>query len=215
MANVGDYIKFGNYPQTANGDIQPIEWQILAKEENKMLLISKYALESKCFDNDCVKNWKKSEIRHWLNVEFYNKAFSENEKKLIRYSSISTEVEIKKKVGFGFVKSLFGEEEDFKFIRVSELTDDYIFLLSDDEVITYFSDEEDERKCKATEYARVKYVNINGIDLEDDGYCCWWLRSPGLVYEDAIDIIFDDGSFCGDACWSGYELVRPALWVNI
>ena len=110
---------------------------------------------------------------------------------------------------------MFGEEEDFKFIRVSELTDDYIFLLSDDEVITYFSDEEDERKCKATEYARVKYVNINGIDLEDDGYCCWWLRSPGLVYEDAIDIIFDDGSFCGDSCWSGYELVRPALWINI
>lgn len=110
---------------------------------------------------------------------------------------------------------MFGEEEDFEFIESSELTDDYIFLLSDDEVITYFSDEEDERKCKATEYAREKYVNINGVDLKDDGYCCWWLRSPGPVYEDAIDIIFDDGSFCVDACWSGYGLVRPALWINI
>ena len=81
-ANVVDIVKFGNYQQTANGNIQPIEWQVLAKEENKMLLLSKYCLDCKRFDvisND----WNSSEIRHWLNNDFYNKAFSEQEKKNI------------------------------------------------------------------------------------------------------------------------------------
>ena len=49
-ANVVDIVKFGNYQQTANGNIQPIEWQVLAKEENKMLLLSKYCLDCKRFD---------------------------------------------------------------------------------------------------------------------------------------------------------------------
>ena len=80
---VGDYIKFGSYPQSANGDILPIEWLVLAKENNKMLVISRYGLEARRFDSSS-NNWKNSEIRKWLNRDFYNKAFSENEKKLIK-----------------------------------------------------------------------------------------------------------------------------------
>ena len=41
---IADYIQFGNYPQTLQGDIKPIEWQILLIEDNKMLVISKYGL---------------------------------------------------------------------------------------------------------------------------------------------------------------------------
>ena len=78
-ANVGDYVEFGNYPQTVNGDIQPIEWQVLAKENNKMLVISRYGLEAKRFDGGS-NSWKNSEIRKWLNGDFYNKAFTDQEK---------------------------------------------------------------------------------------------------------------------------------------
>ena len=82
MANVGDYVEFGNYPQTANADIKTIEWQIQAKENNKMLVISKYGLEARRFASSS-KNWKHSEIRKWLNGDFYNKAFNEKEKTYI------------------------------------------------------------------------------------------------------------------------------------
>ena len=81
-AKVGDYVKFGNYPQTLNGDIQPIEWQVLAKENNKMLVISRYGLEAKRFDGSS-NNWKNSEIRKWLNSDFYNRAFTDQEKNSI------------------------------------------------------------------------------------------------------------------------------------
>ncbi len=122
-AKVGDYVKFGNYPQTGEGEEQPIEWQILAKENNKMLVISRYALEAKRFDDNS-NNWKKSEIRQWLNGDFYNKVFNEKEKKYIKSSNLSD-------VG----------------------TTDNVFLLSTKEAKRYFVNKEI-RKCKVTDYAK-------------------------------------------------------------
>ena len=87
--NVGDYIKFGSYPQTSNGDIQPIEWLVLSIENNKMLVISRYGLDAKRFDSSS-SNWDNSEIRKWLNGGFYNKAFTDQEKKCINLSDVGT-----------------------------------------------------------------------------------------------------------------------------
>ena len=130
---VGDYIKFGNYPQTADGGSLPIEWQVLSKENGKMLVISRYGLDVKRFDSSS-NVWKSSEIRYWLNVEFYNKAFNESEKKFIKSSNLSD-------VG----------------------TTDNVFLLSEGEAVKYFADDY-ARMCKATEYAvkNGAYVFDNG-----------------------------------------------------
>ena len=81
-ANVGDYVKMGNYPQTKDDDVKPIEWLVLAKEENKMLVVSKYGLDTKRFDPHS-NDWNSSEIHKWLNNQFYNQAFDETEKKNI------------------------------------------------------------------------------------------------------------------------------------
>ena len=124
-AKVGDYVKFGSYPQTSNGGVQPIEWQVLSKENNKMLVISKYGLDAKRFDSSS-NVWKNSEIRNWLNGEFYNKVFSDQEKKSINLSNLSD-------VG----------------------TADHVFLLSKDEAEKYFANN-DARICKATDYVLKK-----------------------------------------------------------
>ncbi len=120
-AKVGDYVKFGNYPQTADAQEQPIEWQVLSIENNKMLFISRYGLDAKRFDPSS-NNWANSEIRKWLNGDFYNKAFTDQEKKSIKSSNLSD-------VG----------------------TTDNVFLLSKEEAEKYFADDE-ARKCKTTEY---------------------------------------------------------------
>ena len=86
--NVGDYIKFGSYPQTSSGQKQPIEWQVLVKENNKILVISRYGLDAKRFDPSSNK-WQDSEIRKWLNGSFYNDAFSVDDKKSINLSNLS------------------------------------------------------------------------------------------------------------------------------
>ena len=85
-ANVGDMVKFGRYPQTAAGDVQDIEWRVLAVEGDKVLAISSYALDAKPFDNDSNKWWN-SEIRGWLNGEFYDGSFNDDEKGIISSSN--------------------------------------------------------------------------------------------------------------------------------
>ena len=84
-ANVGDIVKFGRYPQTAAGDVQDMEWRVLAVEGDKVLAISRYGLDAKPFDDDSNKWWN-SEIRGWLNGEFYNSSFNDDEKGVIASS---------------------------------------------------------------------------------------------------------------------------------
>lgn len=59
-----------------------IEWEVIRIIKGKALLVSKYILENKCFDK-CTNKWEYSEIRRWLNNDFYNNVFTENEKERI------------------------------------------------------------------------------------------------------------------------------------
>ncbi len=76
---VGDIVKMGNFPQTAKGEKKPIEWKVLAKSDNRALVISLYGLAVKRFDSSSAK-WKNSEICKWLNCDFYNSTFTDIEK---------------------------------------------------------------------------------------------------------------------------------------
>lgn len=80
-----DLFTFGSYPQTDDGDVDsPIVWQILAKKGDKALLISQYALESLPYNADGGNvAWENCSLRSWLNDEFYNRAFSSDEKAYI------------------------------------------------------------------------------------------------------------------------------------
>ena len=81
-ANVGDYVEFGRYPQTAEGEVRPVEWLVLARENNRSLVISRNGLDARRFGSS--NNWKKSEIRKWLNGEFYTGSFTAEEKARIK-----------------------------------------------------------------------------------------------------------------------------------
>ena len=82
-ANVGDFVKFGRYPQESGNEPQPVEWQVLSKENGQMLVISRYGLDSRRFDGSS-NNWGNSKIRKWLNGEFYNGSFFYEEKARIK-----------------------------------------------------------------------------------------------------------------------------------
>ena len=88
-----------------------------------MLVISRYGLDARRFDGNS-SNWANSEIRKWLNGEFYNKAFTDQEKKSIKSLNLSD-------VG----------------------TTDNVFLLSEEESEKYFANYT-ARQCKATDYAK-------------------------------------------------------------
>lgn len=77
--SVGDIISFGNYDQ------MPIEWVVLERKDNTLILISKDILAFKPFhDKPGGSYWPKSSIRKWLNSDFFTSAFKNDEQKAIK-----------------------------------------------------------------------------------------------------------------------------------
>ncbi|MGN0326645.1 MAG: DUF6273 domain-containing protein [Lachnospiraceae bacterium] len=81
----GEYVIFGSYEQDNNLDNgpEPIEWIVLAEHDGKALLLSRYILDGGIYTENGeadVVSWENSDIRTWLNNDFYNEAFSEEEK---------------------------------------------------------------------------------------------------------------------------------------
>lgn len=73
-------IEFGHY----NG--KPIKWKILRKNNGYVYMISVEELCRKYFHNNNNResnNWVKSDLRKWLNGEFFESAFTQNEKEKI------------------------------------------------------------------------------------------------------------------------------------
>ena len=196
-AKVGDYVEFGLYEQdndTTNGK-EPIEWLVLAKENGRALLISRYGLDNKKYNEEYARvTWDNCTLRTWLNGTFYKSAFSEMEQDRI----VSTTVTADKNPNHNTVSS------------GNDITDK-IFLLSINEANDYFSSGE-ERKCKATAYAGERGAYV----YRATGCCWWWLRSPGYGTDRAADVNYDgrvlsDGNHVGNT----YGAVRPALWIDL
>ena len=193
---VGETIEFGNYPQDKDGTEKPIEWIVMKNEGNQVLLLSKYVLDAKSYNEGREDvTWETSDIRQWLNNEFYTTAFNKAEKAKIQTSLIKNEDNSKYGTNGG------------------NDTEDKVFLLSEKEADTLFSND-DERIAKATEYAEKSGVYINESSEEKGAW--WWLRSPGLGSRGAAGV-----HSCGWVYSSGFSVdsniggVRPALHLNI
>ena len=89
---MGEVIKFGNYPQDKDGTEKPIKWIVMKNEGNQVLFLSKYVLDTKPYNKELEKvTWETSDIRQWLNNEFYTTAFNKAEKVKIQTSLIKNE----------------------------------------------------------------------------------------------------------------------------
>ena len=195
--SVGNIIEFGAYEQdndTSNGK-ERIEWQVLAKEDNKILVISKYALDAKPYNTEWVDaTWETCTLRTWLNETFLDEAFSEAEQSMIQTTEVSSD-----------------KNPDYS-IDPGNATNDKIFLLSIDEANKYFASDE-ARMCAPTAYA----IANGAWTSEENGavICSQWLRSPGYDQHLAASV------FNGSVYSNGYEVnfsnvcVRPAMWISL
>lgn len=190
---VGATVQLGNYPQEADGTEKPIEWIVLKKEGKKALLVSKYVLDGRIYGASSESaTWGTSDIREWLNNEFYRTAFNSVEKEKIQTT---------------LVKTVDNPEYG---TRGGSDTKDKIFLLSIKEAETLFSDDKD-RKAKATEYAQESGVDAS----KKNGNTLWWLRSPGDSSDSAAVVDFSGWvSSCGYYVHDDSGGMRPALWLN-
>ena len=136
--------------------------------------------------------WKTCTLREWLNKDFLEAAFTGEERARI----LETEVRNDGNPVYGTTGG--------------DNTRDRVFLLSLDEAVRYFQGDE-ERRCKATPYAVSQ-----GARVDDDGFCCWWLRSPGLFPSNAA-FVSSVGSLNpnGHYVHNDFDALRQSLWINL
>ena len=192
-------VLFGSYEQdgdTANGK-EPIEWLVLARDGDKALLLSKYALDHQSFMPFYEPvtepfTWESCSLRQWLNSTFLNAAFSAEEQRRLLTTTVITAPGGRK-----------GSENPFT-------TEDRVFLLSDTEVYAYFSSE----AATVTDYT--------AYALSEDPWAgnatapapaIWWLRTTdGGNHPDSVYTRGGVGE--GARSYEG-EYVRPAIWVDM
>ena len=196
-ARVGDTVTYGTYEQDGDYDNgkEAIEWIVLDKQDGKLLLVSRYALEgtSYNYDLDGPMTWEKCSLRKWLNTGFMKEAFTQKEIKHIPTMRVSAD-----------------KNPEYDTDPGND-TEDQVFLLSFSEAEKYFKTD-DERRCKPTEYARI--MGADGDTVE--GYCFWWLRSPGdSDHYAAIVNCFGEVHCINSDVRIGSNAVRPALWVDL
>ena len=134
---VGDTYICGKYEQdndTSNG-AEAIEWIVLDKDGDKVLLISKYLLDCQPYHTEVTDvTWETCSLRQWLNGTFAEAAFSADEAERILTTTVSAAVNPEYSADPG------------------NDTEDKVFLLGISEAETYFETLE-ERVCVPTEYA--------------------------------------------------------------
>lgn len=191
-AKCGEYVVFGSYEQdnnTSNGK-EDIEWQVLTTKEDKVLVISRYALECKEYNNSWAHvTWETCSLRKWMNETFISNAFSAEEKDMIQSTTVTAD------------KNPSSSESS------GNNTIDKVFLLSITEVTDYLNGNE-LRKCAPTNYANAQREKTSDS-------CIWWLRSPGKYLFRASNVAYSGYvDEYGNEVDDSDVMFRPAMWIN-
>lgn len=208
--------------------VEPIEWKILENNDGECFLTNKNLLVNHRYNEDYVgaksksdyqgdidtvysNNYKYSEIRSWLNTDFYTQAFYfDNDN--VSVSSVDNSM-----------SSTLDSEDSF----VCEDTNDKLFLLSAKELTTCdygfnasLNDKDLQRRCKTTDFSRAsgtsyKYSYSESKDYYQNG--TYYTRSPIYDCDCAQSVIFDGsfGSYGYDYVGLSRAGVRLGLRVTI
>ena len=182
-----NYILFGNYEQDGNLDngAEPIQWIQLCEQDGKILMISRYILDYKDFNDTTIASatsWENSSLRKWLNGDFINSAFSPAEQNRIITATV----------------------QDYKADNVlGGTTQDKVFLLNKDQAFTYFSSDSD-RATTSTRYANDKKSYVTNA--------YWLINSYSSdLYKYLIN---SEGRNENNPRVNESEGIRPVIWIN-
>ena len=219
---IGSTLVIGKYWQ--NEELEDgktgLEWIVISKENNRVLLLCKKGIEVKAYDSKKDKAiWKNCELRKWLNNDFYDETFSEDEK--MKICKIS----------------LYNKENAKYMIVEHESTEDKVFCLSVNEIDEYYGIKDYSNDfytgrnadliCDITDYVKKKilqseksYMNVSNIKSYR-----WWTRSFSTNHgnlhgkESSYKACVVDGNGCvGKESFAKIgipQLVRPALWYEV
>jgi len=205
----GDIVRFGQH-----------DWRVLYVRSGSALLLSDEVIEKRPYHTVSIGiTWENSSIREYLNGDFYNNIFTEEEKDKIN----DTDNDNKANPWF---ETAGGNK-----------TTDKVFLLSLDEVIKYFGDSGQLDNPNIEEYGGgMQYIQKEVSDeFNEERFATdaetgraspgWWTRTPGMRSELAVDIdSFGRLNVTGTGVEGGGRKVddvshpggmRPAMWIEL
>ena len=198
LCPVGSTCCFGSYEQDndiSNGK-EDIEWLVLEKEDDRILVVSKYGLNCRNYDNTIIDTtWKSSDIRTWLNTEFRETAFGPDE--------------------LGRIPAVSSADDRSTFIETGEAMD-FVFLLHRDYL-------EDYRGLALSEPCFPTAYNLSQgcFTDEENGACKWWLRVDDATYNPDFGDDTADFAYCRNFTIASGNIfdkdisVRPAIWIDL
>ena len=183
----------------------PIEWDILTESSGRALIIANLILDSQDFypsssdstfshngGTGYANNYELSDIRKFLNDNFYNTSFNDLQKVLIETAEVDNSTSLEPRYS-------------------CKNTNDKMFLLSYKEATTYYTSYS-ARQAKGTEYAKCQGLYVNSSNQKNS----WWLRSPVVNYDSSASYVYKDGEiYYSYGCSVGYTSygVRPACYI--
>ncbi|MBQ7699683.1 MAG: hypothetical protein IJT49_05005 [Clostridia bacterium] len=201
-----DKFTFGTWNQDESSGGEPITWIVLRQDVGKMLVLSEKILEYMCFKNGTDENkypralYKDSDLRSFLNGDFYNIAFTDTEKAMILTSKITTMY------------------KDESYNELTYETEDKVFALSKDESARYVSGIgtiiygiPTQRVDNENPYATSSISGVSGVEKAMP----WWLRDMGTDSNKYAAYVTarTTHKYNDDEKVYEYAGVRPAMWI--
>lgn len=199
LASRFDTVSLGTWEQdndTSNGG-EPIRWIVLEKFDDQLLLLCAESLEGRQYHHVPFEDvtWERSDLRAWMNADFYEAAFAPADQRLIRVAHNDNDDQ-----------SITGAEG-------GEATDDRVFALSETQAGIYLNSAANRADIGAG--LATERASSGGLNVTEDGTADWWLRSPG-TYGFAAQFVDASGSpVRSGANVDAIYGVRPALWIDI
>ena len=186
---------------------EPIEWQVLAKEEDGVYSVSKYILDSQpynIFFEDCT--WETCSLRIWLNDTFYNSAFTSEDKENINLTT------------------LYNEDNPYYGTEGGNDTTDNIWIMSHSDSVnsnygfsnSYLSNNgmmgqklDITRRVSGSDYSQSQGLEVNNYN----GDSHWFLRTPSELAS-ACGVV-EDGFADNNPDVCNFAGIRPAFKLKL
>ena len=167
--------------------VEPIRWRVISKEGNTVTVVCDSVIDRVVFDDDkSVDQYADSDVRAWLNTQFFNAAFSADQQEIITTTELSIDVE--------------------------ESIEDKVFLFSRDEVnkTDLFATNND-RLLISSDYIRAIGARVDA----QTGVGIWWIRTFSSSTSGNALVVFTDGKIYQCNLDIAYVGVAPALTLDL
>ena len=192
---LGDIIELGG-----------IELRVLDIKDGKALVISDKVLEQRVWHHEQKSlSWDVSDIRQYLNGDFFDNTFAPEERTFIAETRVTTEAN-------PWFATHGGTD-----------THDRVFLLSVEEVVRYFGDSGEIKNFRGMESPLSDEYNSSRVarNAQTDEAAWWWLRTPGRNINPRVHFSAVAVGGGGEVFIYGIYViaeqggVRPAMWIYI